>query len=334
MRLCPIGGALLALVVLPPALAGQQAPLPDRQDGRVHIDGSYARLGVAYLRNPDPSALMGIARTPAALVITEHARRVTLGSSAPTATALVARLFAELDHAGVEATRLEALLHTMERDHDAQRRCRAEAGAYLPGGALDGAVVHLTLGYDIGVALAGAATLNLAHPRFRDAPRELWYYCVHELHHAGFMRYHDLPELASVRTTTELAGLVRRLTFMEGLAVHAARGWRAAEGGLDGDPDYVALGDPDRMRRYVEEYFRLHDALAGTPDRPVDTADWEIVARMSGGDRLWYRVGAAMADRIERSLGRRALLDAVVAGADRFFGLYDRAVAAAPTPGR
>lgn len=288
----------------------------------VAVDGSFVRLGLAYLRAPSPALLAELAGTPAARTIAEHARRVALPAGAPSAEELVASLLLEVEAAGHDPDVLEAMLYRLESDGPALRRCRAEAARYLPAGALDGAVLHLTLGYDIGVALAGAATLNLAHPRFHGDFRELWFYCVHELHHAGFMTYHDLPELASIRTTTDLAALVRALTFLEGLAVHAARGWRAAAGALEDDPDYAALQDAVRMRGYEQEYFRLYHLLERAPHRPLVPGDWDVLEPLAGGDRLWYRVGALMAERIEEELGREALIEAVVAGPHRFFELY------------
>jgi hypothetical protein len=316
----------LMLTLLPLALAGQAAPVTGAREPALSVDGSFVRLGLAYLRSADAALLQQATATRPARVIAEHARRVSLGGDPPTAEELVARLLTEQlrDGARTEAHRLGALLAAIEADEEGRRRCRVEAAAYLPEGALEGVVLHLTLGYDIGVALAGAPTLNLAHPRFRHDPRELRYYCVHEVHHAGVMRYHDLPELASVRTTAQLAALVRYLTFLEGLAVHAARAWRAADGALDRDADYVALEDQALMRRYEDDFVRLHEGLDRPPDRPLEPEDWATLERLAGPDRFFYRVGARMADRVERALGRDRLVEAVSAGPDHFFELHLR----------
>jgi hypothetical protein len=99
-------------------------------------------------------------------------------------------------------------------NRDAQLRCWQEAAAYLSRDALSGIVLYLTIGFDIGVAVSGAASLNLAHPHFVENQDEVWFYCVHEVHHAGFQKYHDLPVLADVKTTTDLVDLIRHLTTL------------------------------------------------------------------------------------------------------------------------
>ena len=56
--------------------------------------------------------------------------------------------------------------------------------------------------------------------------------------------------------------------------------------------------------------------------RPLREADWTTIERFSSGDRLWYRVGALMAARIERSRGPERLRKLVIEGPDRFFAEY------------
>lgn len=163
-------------------------------------------------------------------------------------------------------------------------------------------------------------------------PRELWFYCVHEIHHAGVQRYHDLPYLSQVKTTRDLAALVRYLTFLEGTAVYAARGWRSEAHALSDDADYVALDDSARMAGYEEAYFRIYDELQRTPQRPIADADWAIIDQLSSGDRLWYRVGALMAQRIDEVRGRHTLRSIVIDGPDRFFSTYDTIRGRLPPP--
>ncbi len=210
----------------------------------------------------------------------------------------------------------------METNREAQVRCWKEAGATLPEGALADATLFLTVGYDIGVAVSGNASLNLAHPHFENDLNELWFYSVHELHHAGWHTYHPLPELSRVGTTRALAGLIRYCTAMEGLAVHAARNWRAEAGALSSDPDYVALLDAQRMDRYEAQFFALLRDLQAEEPRSLEEADWDILELMSTGERLWYRVGARMVYRIEQALGRDVLVEASLQGPDQVFNLY------------
>jgi hypothetical protein len=236
---------------------------------------------------------------------------------------LIDRILNEFSRAGIDPQELEKRLTAFERDRDAQSRCWREAAAYLPEDALSGTVLYLTVGYDIGVAVSGEASLNLAHPHFMENRDEIWFYCVHEVHHAGFERYHDLPVLADVKTTGDLADLIRYLTTLEGLAVHAARNWRTEAGALKTDGDYVALLEPKSMDRYEKEFFNLYYSIAEAPPRPLKEQDWEILERMSSGDRLWYRVGARMADRIERKLGREILIETILQSPEAFFSRFE-----------
>jgi hypothetical protein len=51
--------------------------------------------------------------------------------------------------------------------------------------------------------------------------------------------------------------------------------------------------------------------LQGRGNEEADKDAFAVVDRMSSGDRLWYRVGAMMAARIENKLGRTALLEII-----------------------
>ena len=117
---------------------------------------------------------------------------------------------------------VRTLLGRVRRDHRGMDLCLSEASAYLPEDFSFTGKVFFTFGYDIGVAMDRNASLNLAHPRFRKDPDEVWYYCIHEVHHTGVMHYHPMPRLGDVTTTSQLVELVRYLTFLEGTAVYAA----------------------------------------------------------------------------------------------------------------
>jgi hypothetical protein len=88
------------------------------------------------------------------------------------------------------------------------------------------------------------------------------------------------------------------------------------------DVDYAALIDPKSMDRYEEEFFRRYSGLVGASPRPLEEKGWEIVERRSSGDRLWYRVGARIAGRLERELGREMLIETILEGPGAFFSRY------------
>ncbi len=286
------------------------------------LDTTFAHLAIEFLETGDGELLQRIARTPAACFLEAHSRRVSRSGDGPDAGELVVQLLTSSTMSDVDQEGIRIRLSLMQTESEAYLRCWNESAAYLPSGALSGAVLYLTVGYDIGVAMDGQASLNLAHQHFASNPGELLFYAIHELHHVGFQKYNPLPIMTDIRTTSDLANLIRCLTAMEGQAVHAVRRWRTEAGAMETDSDYVALLDPQRMAVYEKEFFRLYRSLAEVDPRPLEGKDWGILERMSAGDRLWYRVGALIADRIERELGRQVLIKTIVQGPEAFFGRY------------
>jgi Putative zinc dependent peptidase (DUF5700) len=132
------------------------------------------------------------------------------------------------------------------------------------------------------------------------------------------MTYQPPPRLGDVKTCGALLRAVRYFTQMEGMAVLAAYQRRRDEDALSTDEDYVALGDEARMRWAEEAYVEAVDALAGRSEDPVDEAAFDVLVQMWSGERLWYRVGARWAQRIERTAGRAALVRLIEDGPTGF----------------
>ena len=192
---------------------------------------------------------------------------------------------------------------------------------YLPRGHVFDSTVYLNLGYD-NVAYGGDVALNLAHPPFQSDHREAVYYLMHELAHAGYLGYHEMPGLASPRTWGELADNVMFLTHLEGMGVLTPLRLRVEEGGLS-DPDYVALGDSAETGRRVRAYFKELRRLEDKPDKAVEEGDLEVYDRFSGSpQRLWYVAGCHMAQAIEAKQGAVALRELVGRGSKAFFEVY------------
>jgi hypothetical protein len=194
--------------------------------------------------------------------------------------------------------------------------------------------LFLTFGYDIGVAFGPTASLNCAHPHFGEHPRELLYYAIHELHHVGFMAYQPPPRLSDLKTCGDLLRLVEYSTQMEGMAVLAAYERRRQEHALADDADYVALQDEPGMRLAEAAYFADVAYLKKRATEPADKAAWAVIDRMSGGARLWYRVGARMAQRIEAASGRAALIALIKDGPASFLEAYHRLQVSKGNPSR
>lgn len=287
------------------------------------IDTTFAHRALDFIETGDQRLLSTIADTEGARHLAAHARWAsTLTGEASGALDLVSRILTSPAITAVDPHRTRKTLSLIEENLEAQQRCWDEASSYLPPDALSETRLFFTVGYDIGVAVSGNASVNIAHKHFSGHTDELWFYCVHELHHAGFQKYNPLPALAEIRTAGDLSDLITYLTTMEGMAVHAALNWRTKAGALCSDSDYAALSDAVRMDMYERDFFSLYRDLAAKPSSPLQRDDWNILGRMSTGDRLWYRVGAKMAHEIDKEFGREILIGTVLEDPAVFFSRY------------
>ncbi|MGD0477657.1 MAG: DUF5700 domain-containing putative Zn-dependent protease [Nitrososphaerales archaeon] len=192
---------------------------------------------------------------------------------------------------------------------------------YLPRGHVFDTKIYLIGGYD-NVVYGQDVALNLAFKQFHVDHREAVYYLIHELAHAGYFRYHRMPELASLDTTSDLLDAVRLLTHLEGMGVISPFKQRMKEGGLL-DIDYkVLLNDNERNAR-VRDYFTLLARLENEPKRKLRKEDHRILDDFSARPkRLWYIAGGHMALKIEEKYGTTALRKVVMKGHEAFFKTY------------
>jgi len=287
----------------------------------VRFDASFAEQAVRYLRTGDAAILGRLAASPAAAHLLSHARNFNYDLPKDSAEALVSNLLAPARHPADRAEACEQTIAYFNRITQ-NPEWLSDVLRYLPEDFQFHAALYLQFGYDIGVAFGPAASLNCAHKRFEEHPRELLYYAIHELHHAGFMSYQPPPRLQDLKTCADILRLVKYSTQLEGMAVWAAYKRRSDEHALADDPDYVALADEARMQRDEASYFEDLRYLERRGAEPADDAAWAVIERMSGGERLWYRVGALMAQRIEQKLGRHALVELIKKGPDSFLSAY------------
>ena len=307
------------------ALADLVGPADPLAAQDLRFDARFAVDALAYMESGDQTLLDRLAQSPAALHLLNHARNFN-NSDVPrdSARALVASLVEPRQERKKQEATCERSLAFFVGPMLDDPHWLADVLAYLPAGFRFHGTLFLTFGYDIGVAFPPNASLNAAASHFDGHPRELLYYAIHELHHAGFMVLHPPPRLADVKTCADLLKAIEYLTQLEGMAVLAATERRRLEKALSSDADYVALQDDQRMQRDEVLYFKEYEALKKRADEPVDKEAWSVLGRMSGGERLWYRVGAMMAGRIERELGRPALVSLVLEGPERFFGVIQQ----------
>lgn len=288
----------------------------------LQFDASFAQRGIEYLRSGDAAILRELANSAAAAHLLNHARNFDYDVPKESTDALVADLLVPAEKHRDRIGGCEKIIQYFYGPMLRDPRWILDTLRYLPEEFRFRGALFLTYGYDIGVAFGSNASLNCTHRRFEEHPSELLYYAIHELHHVGFMAYQPPPKLADLKTCADVLALVRYSTQLEGMAVLAAYQRRSDERALAVDPDYVALADEQRMQRDEASYFEDVRYLERRGTEPADSAAWAVIERMSGGERLWYRVGARMAMTIEHSLGRAALVDTIRKGPASFAETY------------
>ncbi len=181
--------------------------------------------------------------------------------------------------------------------------------------------VYLIIDYD-NVVFGENVALNLNNRQFHADHREAVYYLIHELAHAGYLRYHRMSELASAKTLGDLCAIVKFLMHLEGMGVISSLRLRTREGGLL-DNDYKVLRNDAEKAKRVREYFTLLSRLENNLEQEVERSDFEIFEKMSGrATRMWYVTGCHMAQMIESAFGIDTLRQLVGKGCSDFFKTY------------
>jgi hypothetical protein len=289
----------------------------------LHFDATFTSEAIEFLRSRSPALLDQIAASPAAAHLLSHARNFDYDVPRDSASALVGYLLQRPGNHIREIQTCEQSLAFFSGPMLDDPHWVGDTLSYLPSDFRFHGTLFLTFGYDIGVAISNTASLNCAHVHFKDHPRELLYYAIHELHHVGFMSYQPPPKLSELKTCADLLRLIEYSTQLEGMAVLAAYQRRHDEHAVTGDEDYVALDDEQRMQHDEVLYFDDFNYLKRRGTEPADAAAWAVIDRMSSGERLWYRSGAKMAQKIEQARGRPALLELIKKGAADFLQTYE-----------
>ena len=322
-----------AIAAQPPSVAGAPVRLRDLVPAGdplaahdLGFDASFAAQAIEHVRTNDPRLAARMAASPALTHILAHARNFDYDVPKDSRTALVSSLLGPQDRQVERSAICQQSLAYFSGEMLADPHWVNDALRYLPADCRFHGTLFLTFGYDIGVAFAPNASLNCTHPHFGTQPRELLYYAIHELHHVGFMTYQTPPRLADLKSCADLLKLVEYSTQMEGMAVLAAYQRRRADHALADDPDYVALEDAKRIQDDLATYLEDYAYLKGRGAQPADAEAWAVIERMSSGERLWYRVGAFMAQRIEASKGRAVLVELVKPGPAAFLAAAGSAI--------
>ena len=303
----------------PIALADLVSPADPLHHHRLQCDARFAQVAADGLDSGDRRAVPVLAALPATQHLLAHARQFDYDVPKDSRDAFVEELLGR--SAGRQQAIREALAYFVGPLLDDPHWIN-DALKYLPADFRFRGTLFLISGYDIGVALAPDASLNAAHRHFEGRPRELLYYAIHELHHVGLMTYAPPPRIRELRTCADVLRMVDYSTALEGTAVLAGLERRTRDGALNDDEDYVALGNAPRMQQDEVQFLQDYDALAGRDTEAADKEALAVLDRMSSGERLWYRVGARMAQRIEQERGRPALIALIASNPGNLVSTY------------
>jgi hypothetical protein len=312
-----LGAGAAATLALGSGGCGAQSAMvgTSARRGTARLDTAFARIVIGSagdVTNRERSELLA---HPALHAIVRHRRMSGNGGATPEATlALV------LDSVRRERPGSEALDAWLGREHEIGELVDAAAAFLPPDSAFDG-TAFLVAGYDIGFAAPPDIGLNVAHAHFRETPSEVGFYAAHEAHHVGFMRLRPIPEMARLDDPAHLREIVRGMTQMEGMAVHAAYDLRVRRGRLSDDGDYAIYADATEARRVTARYaeiLAMASASTNLPDQTIGT----VLNAMSSGERLWYRFGALVSWTLERANGRAGLV-ASIANPEAFHAAAD-----------
>lgn len=289
------------------------------------FDFAHIKLAMEYFDESRDILLAEIAATAAARHLKRHSDRTGYYSANATPLEITSDL---LNKTPSQKTlnAVKALVHYAEENTAKQAACMQEAAAYLPEEVQPNHPLLITWGYDIGVAMDDRASLNFTHTHFLENRQEIWFYCIHEVHHTGVMQLHPMPKISDVDTVQELYEFTRYATFLEGTAVHAVRDSRREAGAFGQDQDYLALEDAKRLDQILVAYWKKLSSLETDIGLPLNDTHWQVLEDMSSGDRLWYVAGAAMAIEIESKRGRKGLLEVIREGPGSFFAAYQNSL--------
>lgn len=302
-------------------ISGLTASCASRDDANRVFNFAHIETSLIYLDDPSDSNLAKVAGTEGMRHLKNHSDRTGYYSKATTREEIARDLIKPKSVSEDILSDARHLLDYVQHNKQMQSVCISEPKKYLPKDFEFEGHMFITWGYDIDVAMDKDASLNLIHKRFREDKEEIWFYCIHEMHHAGVMHFNQIPDLSGIKTGDELFSLVKLLTFLEGTAVYASYDARKKYDALD-DKDYRALENPELMAEYKIEYFKIYEKIKQIGSRALNDEDWKLLKNLSSGKRLWYRVGSVMASQIDARLGRTTLTSLIKQGPDAFFETY------------
>ena len=294
----------LALVLLAGCQAGHPASPPLAGQG-IRVDESLARTIFQLMERDDIGLHKKLLAHPALEAI--HRHHQLSGRQHESNESLLSQIIERARRERPTSRVLDAWTGQKERLIDFAKA----AAVYLPPEARFSGTLFLVMGYDIGVAAPPDVVLNVAHEHFQAAPSELGFYAAHEAHHVGFFSRRAPPELRDLNEPERLLAIIRYMTQLEGMGVHAAYPLRLAHGSVGADRDYRVYVDASEARKVASRYRELTTKLDGRKTLLSKEEVGEVLTAMSSGDRIGYQFGALVASFLERTSGRARLIASI-----------------------
>ncbi len=302
---------------------GKQEEAFTVKKGGVVYDFSFAELGIRYLESGDTAYLPRIAALEATRHLFAHANHFDYSIPHATRLELVKSLLNPIGEKREALPGIRQNLAYARKELAMTDLPQKVCLQYLPDTFHYASHLYFTIGYDIGVVYGNNASLNLANSYFLEHPHEIRYYAIHELHHAGLvtLKHNRMPSIG-ISTCREMTGLIDYFTQLEGMGTYAPLAIREKEHAMDVDKDYIALQDSLLMDQYTKEYFEIYSHFRDHPDSLLTEEDWGLLSVLSDEKRLWYRVGARIAETIDTELGREKLVSLIPGPAGDFIQTF------------
>jgi len=303
-------------------MIGRKLSVMIQLDDRQKISFNCSAIGATakYLEDRSRDKLERLVSMPGSRLAYNHYRWSSLGPQLPIEGFWKERL-ARIPYSKEFEQNITAVREYLEARN--QSEWVNEVLRYLPHNHVFNTTVYLIIDHN-NIVFGEDVALNLNSRQFHADHREAVYYLIHELAHAGYLRYHSerMPELASIKTLGELCAIVKFLTHLEGMGVISSLRLRTREGGLL-DNDYKVLRNEAEKAKRVREYFKVLSRLENNAKQKVKQSDFEVFEKMSGrATRLWYITGCHMAQTIESTFGLNTLRQLVEKGCSDFFKKY------------
>lgn len=193
---------------------------------------------------------------------------------------------------------------------------------YLPSDYKQNAVIYFVIGGYNGIAFDDKICINIDNKAFRENTNELNFYIAHELFHIGFEKYHNLPDIFSLKTVKELKQAVELLTMNEGLATLSPYYKRIEQNEIS-DSDYKSLLDTAVLKSKITQFKSVLKYLDDNIDKQITD---EILANILGqcsSDRLFYIVGCYIGLRIEEQFGAGKIRELITLAPNKYIDIIN-----------